>query len=131
MNLARQASLSITNSWSSLKLMSIESVMPSSHEFSRRRKGHIFFFSTFPSHSHTKQSLSFFFLGLMITQKTTQFKLFTRDYMGFPGGSDGKASACNVGDLGLIPGLGRSPGRGNGNLLQYSCLENSMDGGAW
>ena len=48
-----------------------------------------------------------------------------------PGGSDSKASACNVGDLGSIPGLGRSPGEGNGNPLQYSCLENSMDGGAW
>ena len=46
---------------------------------------------------------------------------------GFPGGSDDKASACNAGDLGLIPGWGRSPGEGNGNLLQYSCLENSMD----
>ena len=43
---------------------------------------------------------------------------------GFPGGSEGKASACNVGDLGSIPGLGRFPGEGNGNLLQYSCLEN-------
>ena len=42
-----------------------------------------------------------------------------------------KASACNAGDLGLIPGLGRSPGEGNGNPLQYSCLENPMDGGAW
>ena len=51
--------------------------------------------------------------------------------MGFPGSSDGKASACNVGDMGLIPGLGRTPGEGNGNLLQYSCLENSMDEGAW
>ena len=50
---------------------------------------------------------------------------------GFPGGSEGKASsACNAGDLGLIPGSGRSPGEGNGNLLQYSCMENSMDGGA-
>ena len=48
-----------------------------------------------------------------------------------PGGSDGKESTCNVADLGLIPGLGRSPGIGNGNLLQYSCLENSMDRGAW
>ena len=43
----------------------------------------------------------------------------------------GKASACNAGDLGLIPGSGRSPGEGNGNPLQYSCLENRMDGGAW
>jgi len=50
---------------------------------------------------------------------------------GFPGGSEGKASACNVGDPGSIPGLGRSPGEGNGNPLWYSCLENSMDGGAW
>ena len=43
--------------------------------------------------------------------------------MGFPGGSDGKESSCNAGDLGSIPGLGRSPGGGHGNLLQYSCLE--------
>ena len=50
---------------------------------------------------------------------------------GFPGGSEVKASACNVGDPGSIPGLGRSPGEGNGNPLQYSCLENPMDGGAW
>ena len=49
----------------------------------------------------------------------------------FPGGSDGKASAYNVGDLGSIPGLGRSPGEGNGNPLQCSCLENPRDGGAW
>ena len=52
-------------------------------------------------------------------------------FWGFPGGSDGEASACNAGDLGSIPGLGRSPGKGNGNPLQYSCLENSMDWGAW
>ena len=51
--------------------------------------------------------------------------------MGFPGGSEVKASASNAGDPGLIPGLGRSPGEGNGNPLQYSCLENPMDGGAW
>ena len=48
-----------------------------------------------------------------------------------PGGSNGKASAYNVGDLGSIPGTGRSPGGGNGNPLQYSCLENPMDRGAW
>ena len=47
------------------------------------------------------------------------------------GGSDGKASAYNVGDLGSIPGLGRSPGEGYSTTLQYSCLENPMDGGAW
>ena len=50
---------------------------------------------------------------------------------GFPGGSDSKASTCNAGDLGLIPGLGRSPEEGNGNPLQYSCLENSVDRGVW
>ena len=49
----------------------------------------------------------------------------------FPGGSDGEVSACNAEDLGLIPGLGRSPGEGNGNPLQSSCLENPMDRGAW
>ena len=49
---------------------------------------------------------------------------------GFPGGSEVKASAYNVGDLGSIPGLGRSPVKGSGNPLQYSCLENPMDGGA-
>ena len=50
----------------------------------------------------------------------------------FPGSSDGKASACNAGDPGSIPGSGRSPGEGNGNLLQYSCLESPMDrGGCW
>ena len=46
--------------------------------------------------------------------------------LGFPGGSDGKESACNMGDLGLIPGSGRFPGEGNGYPFQYSCLENSM-----
>ena len=52
-------------------------------------------------------------------------------WIGFPGGSEVKVSACNAGDLGSIPGLGRSPGEGNGNPLQYSCLENPMDRGAW
>ena len=51
--------------------------------------------------------------------------------MGFPGGSEVKASVCNVGDLDSIPGSGRFPGEGNGNPLQYSCPENPMDGGAW
>ena len=54
--------------------------------------------------------------------------------MGFPGGWDGKESACNAGDVRdvvAIPGSGRSPGGGNGNPLHYSCLENSMDRGAW
>ena len=51
--------------------------------------------------------------------------------MGFPGGSDNKESTCNAGDLGSIPGLGRLPGKGDGNPLPYSCLENFMDRGAW
>ena len=51
--------------------------------------------------------------------------------LGFPGGSDGKESACNVVELSLIPGLVRSPGEGDGNPLQYSCLENLLDGEAW
>ena len=51
--------------------------------------------------------------------------------MGFPDGSEVKVSAWNAGDPGLIPGLGRSPGEVNGNSLQYSCLENPMEGGAW
>ena len=52
-------------------------------------------------------------------------------YLGFPGGSEGKESACNAGDLGLIPGWGRSPGEGKGSPLQYSCLENPRVRGAW
>ena len=51
--------------------------------------------------------------------------------MSFPVGSDSEQSACNTGDLGSVPELGRSPGEGNGYSLQYSCLENSMDRGAW
>ena len=53
------------------------------------------------------------------------------DISGFPGGLDGKESARNAGDLGLIPGSGRCPREGNGYLFQYSCLENSMDRAAW
>ena len=62
-------------------------------------------------------------------KKTSSCSLSSR--WGFPDGSEVKASACNAGDLGLIPGLGRTPGEGNGNPLQYSCLENPVDGGAW
>ena len=51
--------------------------------------------------------------------------------MGFPGGSDGEESTCNAGNQDLIPGSGGSPGEGNDNPLQYSCLENSMDRGGW
>ena len=61
----------------------------------------------------------------------TTFILSCLFKMGFPGGSEVKASAHNAGDLGSIPGSGRSPGEGNGTPLQFSCLENPMDGGAW
>ena len=68
----------------------------------------------------------------VIPEQSNGFPYFNLSMnVGFPGSSDGKASTCNAGDLGLIPGSGRSPGGGNGNPLQYSCLENSMDGGAW
>ena len=61
----------------------------------------------------------------------TDYLISRSNTWGFPGGSDGKASAFNMGDPGSIPGSGGSPGEGNGNPLQYSCMENSMDGGAW
>ena len=64
----------------------------------------------------------FFFFFFFFFNRTLFFA------RGFPGGSEGKASACNVGDPSLIPGLGRSPGEGNGNPLQYPCQENPMDG---
>ena len=76
------------------------------------------------------------FSNLMWNRRIFLFKRFYNHDLAltielFPVGSDGKASACNVGDPGLIPGSGRSPGEGNGNPFQYSCLESSMDGGAW
>ena len=58
-------------------------------------------------------------------------KCYLQQRGGFPCGSDAKESACNAGDPGSIPGSERSPGEGNGNPLQHSCLENSMDRGAW
>ena len=66
----------------------------------------------------------------MLTRFLTSASVFQhlKHDKGFPGGSDGKASAYSVGDQGLIPGLGGDPGEGNGNPLQHSCLENSMDG---
>ena len=64
-----------------------------------------------------------------IKKKTTNHGIYV--YLGFPGGSDGKESAFNAGDPGVIPGSGRSPVGGNSNPLQYASRENSMDGGAW
>ena len=74
-----------------------------------------------------------FYFCLMAKMFYLQYKTWIRIKMllGFPHASDGKESACNAGDLGSIPGLGRSPGEGNGYPLQYSCPENSTDRGAW
>ena len=69
--------------------------------------------------------------GAMCSLSASILHLLESFHMCFPGGSYGKVSACNEGDPGSIPGLGRSPGEGNGNPLQYSCLENSMDWRAW
>ena len=69
-------------------------------------------------------------LSSSFTVETVLFKKIVSKYRGFPGGSEVKASASNMGDLGFIPGSGRSPGEGNGNPLQYSCLETPMDGEA-
>ena len=72
-----------------------------------------------------------FFFPTKINAPRKILRLYLITIWGFPGGSDGKASAYNAGDPGSIPGSGRSPGEGNGNPLQYSCLENPMDQGAW
>ena len=66
-----------------------------------------------------------------IIHQLNKFHLNTSSLVPFPGGSDGKDSACNAGDQGLMPRLGGFPGAGIGNPLQYSCLENSMDSDAW
>ena len=60
-----------------------------------------------------------------------EYIVLPRSNKGFPGGSEGAESVCNAGDLSWIPGLGRSPGEVNGNILQDCCLENPMDGGTW
>ena len=84
------------------------------------------------SSSFSKPSLDIwkFLVHIMLKPSMQRFK-HDLTSMGFPGGSEVKASACSVGDSGSIPELGRSPGEGNGNPLQYSCLENPMDRGAW
>ena len=77
--------------------------------------------------------INYFFIPLAL-RKEPEFQMSFKKLTlskGFPGGSDDKESACNEGDLSLIPGLGRSPGEGNGNPLQYSCLEDPMDAEAW
>ena len=91
--------------------------------------------SVYPSIS---LSVSIFFLSLSLSHTHTTTRKLTKilievvsDGWGFPGGSDGKEPTCNVGEPCSIPGLGRSPGEGNGYPFQYSCLENPMDRGAW
>ena len=66
-----------------------------------------------------------------LVRSQTFMEMVNGFYWGFPGGTDGKESACNAGDLGSAPGWGRSPGEGKGNPLQYSCQKNPMDRGAW
>ena len=68
---------------------------------------------------------------LDIYMQKSEIRTLPNATLGFPGGSLSKESACNAGDLSPIPGLGRSPGEGHGNPLQYSCLENPMNRGAW
>ena len=68
---------------------------------------------------------------IIVLQYRTDKWIIVKHNEGFPSGSDGKESACSVGDLGSIPGSGESPGEGNDNPLQYSCLENPMERGAW
>ena len=70
-------------------------------------------------------------IGASASELVPPLSIFLIFWRSFPGGSDGIASACNAGDLGSIPGLERSSGEGNGNPLQYFCLENPMDRGAW
>ena len=93
----------------------------------------ILFVKTHPCRRHHCQSLSWW---AHISYKHLVFLSFIfnvdhSDQLGFPGGSDGKESVCNVGDLDSIPGLGRSPGEGNSYPLQYSGLQHYMDEGAW
>ena len=85
-----------------------------------------------PSTCHEVMVLDAMILVFWILSFKPAFSLSSFTFhQGFPGGSEVKVSAWNVGDQGSIPGSGRSPGEGDGNLLQYSCLENPMEGGAW
>ena len=118
---AHQASLSFTLSRSLLKFMSIEWVMPSNHFILCHP------FLLLPSIFGLTSAFS---VGCQLNL-SFRIQMTSLTCLAFGSGSDGKASAYNAGDPGSIPGLGRSPGEGNGNPLQYSCLENPMDRGAW
>ena len=126
--------LSITNSWILLKLMSIELVMPSNHLILCHP---LLLPSVFPSiRVFSNVSVlcimwpKFWSFNYSISPSNEYSGLISFK-MGFHGSSTGKESTCNAGDPSSIPGLGRSPGEGNSYPLQYSCLENSMDRGAW
>ena len=144
---ARQASLSFTVTWSLLKFMSTESMMPSKHLILCHPLCHLPIYYNF---TYSVEILTYFecsingFRASLVAQlvknapavQETQFdswvgkipwrrdSLPTSVFLDFPGGSDGKESAWNMGDLGSIPGLGRSPRKGHGNPLQYSGLKN-------
>ena len=84
-----------------------------------------------PCMKQVRSPALWFHSDLLQLMAVTLLGVYTDLPMDFLGGSDGKASAYNAGYLASTPGLGRSPGEGNGNPLQYSCLENSMDRGTW
>ena len=127
---AHQCSLLFTISWSLIKLLSIESVMPSNHLILCCPL--LLLPSVFPgTRVFTNESvLCTVAKVLRASASASVLPMNIQDWfpleliLGFPGGLEDKESSCNAGDLGLIPGLGRSPGAGNGNPLQYSCLEN-------
>ena len=160
MDCSTQASLTFTTPWSLLKLLTIESMMLSNHLILCHpvllRPSIFPGIRSFPKNSF--QSLHLLLSRkvlnpFMVTsaprdwQKTfckksawrrwtppspkSYILTFPHYHLGFPGVSEGKESSCSAGDLGLIPGPGRSPGEGNGNPLLYSRLENPMDKGAW
>ena len=106
------------------------------YEFIFSSTSHFHYWNIFPFNqdSHIRKVITLLFM--IAKRKGTinvnnENSLNKGDEMGFPGASHGKEPTCNVGDPDSVPGLGRSPGEGNGNPLQYSCLENSMDRGAW
>ena len=92
----------------------------------------LFFFShKIRSQTHSIQTLKCFFIDIVHFMSSHYLIYLNSFLLCFPGGLEGKTSACNEGDLGSTPKSGRSPGEGNGTPLQYSCLENPMDGGTW
>ena len=119
-------------------LLLLPSILPSIRIFSnesvlriRWPKYWSFSFNISPSNEHPRQI--FFRMDWLDLLAVQGLYIMSIIHIGvsFPGGSDGKESDCNVGDLSLITGLGRPPAGGHGNPLKYSCLENPMDRGAW